>query len=82
MSRCNKYDETCACSECDADRAAIGVAKQLWATWAHLGESDAIEQVEAHMESDGFNNADIQMALQAIGHCAPNAYELVCIPAA
>lgn len=48
--------------------AAMQAAWQLWETWSHLPFSERFEQIEAHMESDGFSDKEIAYAIDEIDH--------------
>lgn len=54
-------------------------AAELHATWKHLGEAECAEQIEAHMESEGFSLDEIDAELDALGLYDGRMYELRCV---
>jgi hypothetical protein len=45
---------------------AMTTARNLLEIWSHLPISDCLEQVELHMESDGFTGYEIRTALDTL----------------
>lgn len=57
-------------------------AGELYALWRHLPEAECIDQIEAHMESEGFDEDEIAEEIDALGLFVLPEYELrVCAPA-
>lgn len=46
--------------------SAKKTAEQLYALWIHLGEDECREQIEAHMESDGFSQDAIDIEIERL----------------
>lgn len=53
------------CFDMSPARAA-SLARELFAIWKHLGFVECSEQIEAHMESDGFNADEVAAAMACI----------------
>lgn len=57
-------------------------ANDLHVLWKHLGDDECAEQIEAHMEADGFSLDEIDDELDRLGLYSGREYELVvCGPA-
>ena len=41
-------------------------ASELFDIWKHTGRDECAEQIEAHLESNGFSNQDIAAVLQSM----------------
>jgi hypothetical protein len=52
-------------------------AQELYDLWKHLGDGECAEQIEAHMESEGFRLDEIEAELDALGLCIDRVYALV-----
>lgn len=48
-------------------QTAAQSASDLYAAWKHLPEDECVEQIEAHMESEGFDQDEINAELDALG---------------
>ena len=57
-------------------------AQELSALWKHLGDDECAEQIEVHMESDGFSDDEIDAELDDLGLYDGRIYELVILPPA
>ncbi|VWC53770.1 hypothetical protein BLA9940_02096 [Burkholderia aenigmatica] len=47
-------------------QSAKRTAEQLYALWIHLGEDECREQIEAHMESEGFSQDAIDIEIERL----------------
>ncbi|WP_446903029.1 hypothetical protein [Burkholderia sp. YIM B11467] len=47
-------------------QSAKRTADQLYVLWIHLGEDECREQIEAHMESDGFSQDAIAIEIERL----------------
>jgi DNA polymerase III sliding clamp (beta) subunit (PCNA family) len=54
-------------------------ASELNDIWSHLPEEERVEQIEAHLESEGFTNSEIYMALEDLGYRSFNEFEIVSV---
>lgn len=41
-------------------------ARELYTIWIHLGEDECREQIEAHMESEGFSQDAIDIEIERL----------------
>lgn len=60
-------------------QTAKQAANELYAIWASLGDDECAEQIEAHMESDGFNLDEIDVELERLGLWHGRMYEIVIV---
>lgn len=54
-------------------------ANELNAIWSHLPEVERVEQIEAHLECEGFCQNDIALAIEDLGLYAYNEFEIVSV---
>lgn len=47
---------------------AMQAAWSLYETWRHLPSGECFEQIEAHMESDGYSDKEIAYAMDEVDH--------------
>ncbi|WP_157643299.1 hypothetical protein [Burkholderia ubonensis] len=48
-------------------QSATESANQLYIIWQHLGEDECREQIEAHLESEGFSDRQIAIEIDRLG---------------
>jgi hypothetical protein len=63
---------------CQAGEPAhVQYAKDVRDFWAHLGDAECRDQVEWHMESQGYSEAEIDEAMEAAFGFVLRVYRLV-----
>lgn len=61
-------------------QTAKEVADELHSIWFRHGDDVCAEQIEAHMESDGFTLDEIDVELDRFGLWHGRMYEIVIVP--